>query len=176
MNLDEFQKTILATTPDDWTSISCWGAGTGPSYLNKFEVWKTGHGEFSSIEVDSHAEILSLKSNLLISVASGMTHNDDFIEAWANKFADRKASSGFVDFFYSGALVYRDIYVSVDGGRCRLPLPTQHVNNETYEIERLTVSAAKAHFFRLLNGADSSTYDNYLGRSGIEIVESPWMS
>lgn len=175
MNLQEFQRIILDTAPDDWTSISCWGGGAGPSYLNRFEVWKTGRDDFSSMDVDSHSEVLSLKSNLLISVASGMTHNDDFIEMWANKFADHKASSGFVDFFYSGVLVYRDIYVSVDGGKCRLPLPTQHLN-ETYQVERLTVPKDKAHFFRLLNGEDSSSYEYYLERSGIEVVESGWMS
>lgn len=176
MTLDEYQKIILATSVDDWTHISCWGAGAGPSFLNKFSVWTTGRGEFSNIEVDSHSEVLSLKRDLLVSVALGLSHNDDFIEPWANKFADKKAMSGFVDFFYSGALIYRDIYVSVDGGRCRLPLPRQHISDKTHEVERLTVPQAKADFYRLLNGLESTfDYDSYLSRSGIETTDAPWM-
>lgn len=175
MNLSEYQKILLSTEVDDWTTISCWGAGSGPSFLNKFDVWKTGRNEFHSIEIDSHSNVCSLKSNLLISVAFGLLHNDNFIEPWANKFDDKSARSSFIDFFYSGALVFRDIYVSVDGGRCILPLPNQQVNESTYEVERLTVSKDKAHFFRLLNGTDEIDYSSYLNRSGIEIIDSSWM-
>lgn len=174
MNLEEFQNTIINTDPKDWNNISCWGAGSGPSFRDSFSVWTKGSGEFHNIEIDSHAEIYSLKSNLLISVASGISHNDDFIEEWANSFPDKHASSSFVDFFYSNQLVYRDIYVSVDGGRCAIPLPDIKFDQEKGKLPKLTVPRDKYRFFRLLNGAGYD-YADYFSRTGIEIVDEPWM-
>jgi hypothetical protein len=178
MTLDEYQRIIVATQIEDWTHISCWGAGAGPSFLNKFMVWTKGAHEFTNLDVDSHAEVLSLKKNLLVSVATGITHNDDFIEPWANKFPDPQATSAYVDFFYAGTLVFRDIFVAVDGGRCRLPLPRQHINQRTQKVERLTVPEPKSIFYLLLNEISGAhDYYHYLNQSGIEIDDqSPWMA
>lgn len=52
-------------------------------------------------------------------------------EDQTNVFPDKTATSNFVDFFYSGVLFYRDIYVSVDGGRCSLPLPKMVIDEGT---------------------------------------------
>lgn len=175
MTLDEYKAKILATTDDDWTRISCWGAGAGPSFRDALSVWTKGGGEFHNLEIDSHSEVLSLKSDLLISVACGITHNDDFIEKWANSFPDKHASSSFVDFFYANQLIFRDIYVSVDGGRCRLPLPDIKLDDSESGVQSLTVPDEKYQFFRVLNGT-SHDYDGYLRRAGIEVVAGKWMS
>lgn len=174
MTLDEYKAKILAATYDDWTRISCWGAGAGPSFRDALSAWTKGGGEFHNLEIDSHSEVLSLKSDLLISVACGITHNDDFIEKWANSFPDKHASSSFVDFFYANQLVFRDIYVSVDGGRCRLPLPDINLNCFESDVQSLSVSDEKYRFFRILNGT-SHEYDNYLARAGITVVAAKWM-
>lgn len=174
MDLREFQRLIVGSEYEDWTYISCWGAGSGPSFLNKIDVWTAGRNEFSNIEVDSHSTIMSFKHDLLISVAHGIRHNEDFREDWANGFPDPSASSGFVDFFYAQNLVYRDIYVAVDGGRCLLPLPKQNFDQD-FKVTSLTVSTERAVFFSLMNGEDSSSYYEYLKRSGIEISDSGWM-
>jgi hypothetical protein len=175
MNLTEYNQLIFGSQFNDWTIIGCWGAGSGPSYRDAISVWTKGNGEFQNIEVDSHSETYSFKNDLRVSVSTGITHNDDFIEEWANQFPDKHASSSFVDFFFCNQLVFRDIYVVVDGGRCRIPLPKIHVNNETYKIERLTVSRQKYEFFKLLNGEGNTEYDRYFRRTGIEIVDEPWM-
>lgn len=174
MNLSEFEDLIVRSEPEDWTNISCWGAGSGPSFMEKFDVWTTGRGEFNNIEIDSHANIMSFKKDLLVSVAYGISHNNDFREEWANKFPDRHASSAYVDFFYARNLVYRDIYVAVDGGRCLLPLPKQNFD-EDYAVTALTVSRRRAKFFRLLNGLHGD-YDGYLDRAGIQFDSSVWMA
>ena len=174
MTLEEFKNIILNTEPEDWTNISCWGAGSGPSFRESFSVWTKGSGEFHNIEIESHSEILSLKLNLDISVACGITHNDDFIEDWANSFPDKKASSSFVDFFYCNQLVYRDIYVSIDGGRSRIPLPDIKLNDSLEEIEKFTVPREKFEFYKMLNGTGFD-YEQYFKRTGIEIIEEPWM-
>ena len=80
MTLKEYETLVSNTSEDDWTRISCWGAGSGPSYLNKFDIWENSSGEFESIKIDSHGDYLSLKKDLLVSVAWGIRHNDNFIE------------------------------------------------------------------------------------------------
>ena len=45
MKLGEYEKIITNTQENDWTKIICWGAGSGPSYLNSFSVRSRGIGE-----------------------------------------------------------------------------------------------------------------------------------
>lgn len=175
MKIVEFEKLIVESDSEDWIEIPCWGSGSGPSFFNSFNVWTHGNGGFAGLETDSHHEVMSFKADLRIGVACGISHNSDFIEEWANNFPNRKATSGFVDFFFNGMLVFRDIYVAVDGGRCRLPLPKQEINDKTLVVERLTVSKRKSKFFSLLNGGDGPGYSNYLERSGIQLIDTPWM-
>lgn len=175
MNLQEYENLIVDTSEEDWTKISCWGGGSGPSFLNKFDVWTSASGEFKNLDIDSHSEYYSLKKNLLVSVACGITHNDNFREVWANKFADSYAISKFVDFFYSNILVYRDVYVAVDGGRAILPLPKIIYDKEKNEIKKLVVSKNRYNFFKILN-VNSYEYDEYIRDAGFEIIDSEWMT
>lgn len=176
MNLKEYQDRILNTSENDWTHIPCWGAGSGPSYLNQFSVWNTGAGEFSNIDIDSHSNIISLKQDLSISIAWGISHNNDFFEGWANNFPDSHATSSFLDFFYNGQLIFRDIYVTVDGGRCNIPLPKLILNKNTHKIDRLVVPIVKYQFFQLLNNIESNVdYHDYFNRTGIEVIDENWL-
>src|SRR5687768_439239 len=36
MTLDELLTTCAGSSPDDWNTITCWGARSGPSYLDQF--------------------------------------------------------------------------------------------------------------------------------------------
>ena len=58
MTLREYENLIVDTSENDWTKISCWGGGSGPSFLNKFDVWTSGSGEFENLEIDSQKYIL----------------------------------------------------------------------------------------------------------------------
>ena len=171
-NLKNYEDLIVGTKKTDWTTISCWGMGAGPSYLNRFDVCETSDGDSNNLWVESHSEYMSLKKNLLVSVAHGLIHDDKFSESWTNNFEDRHAESHFIDFFYYGVLVYRDIYVSVDGGRCLLPLPKQ-IFNEKNEVEKLLITKPRYEFFKLLNDGQ---YDNYIKNAGIETSEGKWMN
>ena len=176
MKLGEYEKIITNTQENDWTKIICWGAGSGPSYLNSFSVCSRGIGELDNIEIDTHTDYMSYKHNLLISVAWGLIHNDDFNEDWAKKFPNRHAKSGFVDFFYSDILVFRDIYVSVDGGRCTLPLPKIKFTQDTHNVEKLVVSRKRYEFFKFLNSyASNDSYYSYVKQAGFEISDEEWM-
>ena len=170
MNLKNYEKLITETKESDWTKIPCWGAGSGPSYLNRFDVSEaveTGKAcRAQNLEIDSHSEYMSLKKNLLVSVAWGLTENNNFEEDWANKFPNPHASTGLIDFFYSGVLVYRDIYVLVDGGRYIIPLPDQKNNGA-----KLVITKPRYEFFKILN----DDRDDFLKNTGIEVVNGKWM-
>ena len=44
-------------------------------------------------------------------------------EAWATRCPDPTARTAYIDVFYTMPLVFRDVFVAVDGDRCYLPLP-----------------------------------------------------
>jgi len=176
MNLNEYSNRIIESTKNDWNVITCWGFGAGPSYLEQSTVWSSSNNEFENIEIESHGMVASLKSDLSISMAWGMTLNSSFTEEWANQFPDPHASSGIVDFFYNGVLIFRDTYVTVDGGRCKLPISHREFDDETHEVIRHIIPRARYNFYRMLNGFVSTyDYDNYFSRTGFEVVETPWM-
>jgi len=176
MDLRQYERAIAGTTRDDWTIITCWGFGSGPSYLERSSVWTTGKGEFSNLEIQSHGLRASLKNDLAIWIAWGFPANPEFKEPWANQFPDSSASSAFIDFFFGSALVYRDVYVSVDGGRCKLPLPDLEFDPKTHEVRRYTVSHTRHGFFRLLDTFERlSDFDRYFAAAGFIITDAPWM-
>lgn len=176
MNLQDYAMKILDTTKEDWTIFSCAGFGSGPSYLQSLSVWTNGKNEFENIEISSHPMRASLKKDLSIWIAWGYPSNPDFQESWANKFPDPKASSGIVDFFYNDVLVFRDLYVSVDGYRCQLPLPDRDFDHKTHEVLRHTVPKDKYKFFKMLDGFEKTPdFDDYFGQVKFEIVDDSWM-
>ncbi|MFW9878739.1 MAG: hypothetical protein ACFFG0_37145 [Candidatus Thorarchaeota archaeon] len=84
--------------------------------------------------------------------------NDDFIEEWANKHPDPKATGYWYDLYYDGNLIERFILVSVDGGRAILPPPDEY----TGKVTMMNYKVAQIH--DILN-----TLDQYIKRSGLEI-------
>lgn len=175
MNLREYERMIVDTTREDWNVITCWGFGSGPSYLERASGVTVSLSP-PVVEVESHSMRAALKADLAIWLAWGFPINPDFKEPWANKFSDPNASSALIDFFYGSNLVYRDVYVSVDGARCMLPLPEREFDLETRNVRRYTVPANKHRFFSLLDGLESlSDFDMYFRQAGFETVDLPWM-
>jgi hypothetical protein len=176
MNLSEYAIKIAKTNRDDWNIITCWGWSAGPSFLDRTPVLITGESNFPDIEIESHGMRASLKPDLSIGIAWGLCSNPDFKEPWANQFPDPSASSEFIDFFYNGNLVFRDIYVSVDAGRCRLPLPEREFDSKTNKVLKYTVSRDRYEFFKMFDGLEQiSDFDRYFKQAGFVIVDFPWM-
>lgn len=202
MDLKEYTERIMTTGSDDWTILPCWGFGAGPSYLESplasgtgerslaFEAGSSyGAGpsysesrlarvprDYSGIEIESHTMRASLKSDLFIWIAWGYPSNPDFREPWANQFPDPQARSYIIDFFYNQVLVFRDIYVDVDGGRCYLPLPEREFDSETNEIRRYTVARDKYTFFKMFDGFERlSDFDQYFNQAKFDIVDASWI-
>ena len=153
--------------------IACWGAGAGPSYRYCLTTWRAG--ETDTIAVDSHGYYASLKTDLSISMAWGLEHQSDFREDWANKFPDPKASSCYLDYFYNNGLVYRDVIVSVDGGRCFLPLPQIEMDEKQKKITAYKVTVTEINLVRLISRLTASyDYDSYISRSGFTVIDAEW--
>ncbi len=174
MKLEELITTILNSNISDWNEIRCWGAFSGPSYKDKLEFYNVRDGEPNILHVDSHHTIAAFKMDLSISIAHGITSNDDFKEEWANQFDNPSASTHFIDLFYNNTLVFRDLYLIVDGGRCKLPIPNYDKN------QKLVVPRGYYSFIRFLERLSSGStnddiFDFYFKRTGIEIIESPWI-
>lgn len=175
MTLTELIQKILNSTSNDWNDIGCWGAFSGPSYKDKLEFYNVYDGEPNILHVDSHSNVLVFKPDISITMAYGLSSNDEFKAEWANQFPDPSASSSFIDIFYNNALVFRETYLTVDGGRCKLPIPSYGENHKD-----LVVSKEYYDFIRLLQKLSSGSNDEknfnyYFGQTGIKIIDSEWI-
>ncbi|PIB30758.1 hypothetical protein BFP78_13220 [Gaetbulibacter sp. 5U11] len=174
MTLNEVLKTILESESSDWREIGCWGYGTGPSYKDKLTFNEVYDGSPNILTADSHSVVSVYKKDLSITMAYGLISNDDFKEKWANQFPDPHASSKFIDIFFNNALVFRETYLVVDGGRCKLPIPSYN------QAGKLTVSQDYYNFIKFLemlsSGAmTSKNFDSYFNRTDITIIDTEWI-
>jgi hypothetical protein len=86
-----------------------------------------------------------------------------FVEAWANRHPDPRASGYWCDLYYASTLIERFILVAVDGGRAMLPIPRcgsdlAHLD----EVTSLEYKIAQIH-------DTLGTLDQYLRRSGLRV-------
>lgn len=164
MTYDEVINIVANSSLDEWNIIACGGFGTGPSYKSKFVFYDIYNTTQQGVLIEeSHWMYGCYKPNIYISIAFGITLNDDFREDWANEFPDASASSHCVDIFYNNSLVDRFTYVSVDGGRAKLPIPSSRNN--------LVVNRVDANIIRLIDQFNSQigNFEEYLKRAGIRI-------
>ncbi len=173
MTLDEIIELITNSNPEDWNEIGCWGYGSGPSYKDQFTFYEVYDAEPNILKADSHSTVSVYKKNLSVTMAYGLTSNDDFKEKWANQFPDPSARSKMIDIFYYNALVFRETYLVVDGGRCKLPIPSYTEDGELY------VAKGYYDFIKFIeilsSGATTSkNFDYYFGQTGIKVIDKEW--
>jgi hypothetical protein len=159
MNLQEYERRVVDTTKDDWIVTEI-----------------TKKGEPLDIEPKTHGVHASLRDDLSIGIAWGIPRDSNFEENWVNQLIKPRASSTFIDFFYNGSIVFRDFYISVDEGRCTLPLPEIKVDAQTSK-ELYMISRDKYKFFKMRDSLEQvSEFDDYFDRVGFKIVDTPWMT
>lgn len=91
---------------------------------------------------------------------------EDFREVWTQKFPDRSASSFGVDLRYGTTILRKYTFVSCDGGRYRLPLPTLVGDGDRFEINVNSIPWQLAQLYgQYLAPADA------LKRVGVDLVE-----
>ena len=114
--------------------------------------------------VDDESGTFSYKadSNLQI-IRAPYENQTDFHEEWATSHPDKSAKK--VDYVvkYRDAVVRRESLISVDGHRAELPMPKSETDLRVLENE---VNFAKI----VITGGDR--VDEYLGRSGLHVVQS----
>ncbi|CAM3462758.1 hypothetical protein G4177_06260 [Corallococcus sp. ZKHCc1 1396] len=162
MDFDDYMKAIENSSPVDWRQIST------PLYMGILSP-STQHvgGRDKVVELNVMAPHTQLvfKRNLSITMAKGVG-DEKFDWDFTKKFADQNATSFYLDFFFNSALVHREILVSVDGGRCSLPLPKRD----------LTVSSRWYAVARLVHQVTGGTwdFDTLAQRAGLKPVNVPW--
>ncbi len=167
MNLAQLMSIVVGSQEKDWNHIVCWGSDSGPSYRDHFKFWELRNGQPNILHVESHSDIAVYLHDVSITLAFGLKWIDDFKEAWTEKFPDPHASGSYADVFYHGALVFRTEYVTVDGGRTKLPLPPRR--------DRFDVPKAYAQFIRLLDSfGKASSFDTDFRRVGMSVSDTPW--
>ncbi len=177
MTFEDVIETIASSEPDEWWSEACWGANSGPSYHYQPEFWDLIDGATNVLKVESHSNVASFKPDVSITMAWGLKCLDDFREEWANKFPDPKASSCFLDIFYNNALIFRDVYVNVDCGRAKLPLPDRKWDEEKKKVTALNVPERRHRLIKLVDSLEYvSRFDYYFQSAGFTIVDEKWPS
>jgi hypothetical protein len=157
MRLGDILAAVRGSSTEDWNVVS----GFGTIYRDRLViVTSTQHGQ--RLEHEGHFYSAAYLPDVSITMAWGMADNKDFQEPWANGFPDKNASSAFVDIFYNNALVFRDTYVSVDGGRADLPIPNTR--------EDLTVSVDDYQLAKIVHEMThaKTPFEDYFVRAGLK--------
>lgn len=166
MRFPEFITTIIESDAEDWHTDRVGGPyfryQLGPVEQN---------GQLKTLEYEAHEKRAIYKGDIDISMEWGYRYLDDFKEEWANSFADRTASASFLDLKYRGDIIHREIIVSVDGGRCYLPLPLVPAEG----AKNIQVPRGRVKLVRLVQEITGTwEFDEYFRRSGLEVVETDW--
>ena len=93
-------------------------------FLHQVGVWTSG--DKWGLDIEAHYSRAAWKQDVSLGLAWGLRAQDDFTEAWTERFPDSRASSHFVDSLWNGSLVDRWQRVSVDGG-CPWPRESPHL-------------------------------------------------
>jgi hypothetical protein len=104
------------------------------------------------------------RGNIEVRLEVGRPCTDAFAEPhWAAKFKKNTAQSIYVDMYLGGAFVRSDILVSVDGGRCALPMPS---------VPEMTVSVNGAKLARLVHDGfgNENDFDEIMAIAGITVL------
>ena len=117
MTFDDARERILEGTTALWHVVHCGPGGSGPSFRDRLTFGETDDEAPHVLHADFHHSVAVYKPDLCLSLGWGLTQEPDWQEPWLKKFSDPHAKSAFVDVFFCGTLVWRDVYVVVDGGR-----------------------------------------------------------
>jgi hypothetical protein len=167
VTLEEIRQQIIDTQPEDWSELL-----DGPAFLSTIAAGSE-HGEWR-LFVDEHYGRAVLRSDVGISLAWGLTWREDFEEEWSKRFADAKASGHYADVLWHGQPVLRELYVTVDGGRYAIPLPSneyERVQGEDYVLMPRTITKWQYTIGKLVHGLGHGghDYDQGLSRASITV-------
>ena len=154
-----YMQKIIGSSADDWNVIA------QPLLVHHLTLAAHVAGDpRRQMEVDHPSYAMVLRSDLSISMLSGIVCAQTSAEPWATAFGD--AHTEYLTMLYNGSPVFRTLYVSVDAEHCWLPLPKAGTN---------AVSRPYSDLMKLLNKVTHDVrYEEYLERAGLRLVDEPW--
>ncbi|WP_079620328.1 hypothetical protein [Mycobacteroides abscessus] len=155
MDLHTIRQKIIDSTREDWNKITCWGSGSGPSYHYGLASEQGENGV--ETEAKDHGNIAVLIEDVDITIEWGLDPDESL---WFNgaprdfdfsdflpTFPDKDARRMYVDIFYRGNLVDRELYVVADGARYYVPIPrTTYPNKTGHGFTADEVGAPEHHY------------------------------
>jgi hypothetical protein len=165
---EEIRQLITGSSPDDWAVIES-GGGV---YLDR--LGQVGWGDGQSLEVESHLYLAVFKPDAGVRLAWGVTEDTGLVfDGW--EWPDPRIARQVVDGFWHGALVTRWLVLSVDGGRCYLPVPRHAFAGEVLgdgETAGWAVKESEVALARLLQqlARPGDDFGGYLKRTEAIVV------
>ena len=179
MQLLELEKIFEETSADDWEVIS-----GGPSFLHGFQLTSIQQHEAQISDVEEHHSIAVLRGDIDVRIAWGYDpvfgRKEEYSYFQEHIFADPAVSLELGDVFYRGALVQRHWFLSVDGDRVLLPMPTARhkegasaMSSDPKDYEQF-VTRRQINFARLVNDLRETLaeFEEYLRRSGFVVDDA----
>lgn len=80
MTLDQFFKVIEESEASDWTSIG------RPVFAQDMQQVSGGGQTVPWVEIDEHHSLMSFRKDLSISIATGLTHREEFLKTGHKRF------------------------------------------------------------------------------------------
>ena len=167
MNLRKLIDTVIDSASEDWHPIT-----EGPSFRDHLEFCEVYDGQANVLHAEAHGTVGVYIPDVSITIAWGLEWNKDFREEWCKKFPDPKAHGGFLDMFFNNALVYRAVYVWVDG--IFLPLP-RYTKDDKLEVTKRACELMKViDRMGMSPRQDFNPYESVVERAGFTVVDEEW--
>ena len=171
----DYMNIIAESDKAEWLYTICWGYGSCGCFHD--DLSNETNEDQTITAVDKHSSYATFSKDLSISLAWGLgRENKELNEPWTQAFPDKAARMYFLDFFYNNALIYRETVVSVDGGRCILPLPKQVFDEASpSKVVAYKTNAKLSKILKLINSLQTTyDYDSYLNRSGFRMEDADY--
>ncbi len=164
MRLDEYVTLVATSAPADWC------VHKSPTFHYRVVPVRGGPNRIVDFELQEHNVIMTFAKDVGVNMCFGLVSDRNYASPWSGRFPDKRAQSTFLDFFFNGAMVFRETMVWVDGWRCVLPEPTQSAA-PPYPIPERKYRVAK--LLHSLVGPGTN-FDDYFRRAGMTPTAEAW--
>jgi hypothetical protein len=175
MRLDELLPVLSETDASHWEVLEGY-----PIFHHSFEISSRGGGDPAITGVETHTNRAILRSDVDIALEWGARRMPDEEEyyAWNDPqlFPDAGVRSFWVDLFYRGSVVYREMLAYVDGGRAVLPVadsrPADPATSSATPQRKFEGQTSRQEYelARLIDTlGGGGEYESYFARSGFKV-------
>lgn len=163
MKLQEILERISVSAPSDWELIF------RPTFRHRFHEILNADGDVAALDQDEHSVMFTLRSDIEISMAYGLVEKGAVPLSPDNPFANENARTVYLDIFYQGRMVHREVVLNIDRNRCLLPLPT------SWE-KPVLVPLAQSNLVKLIHSlaGPPTDFDAYFEKAGMRNADVPW--